>query len=91
MRGGYRNPKASFQFTSLTDPFSDATNAVDGGFSAVVGRIPAYYILDFSLSWTYRWLKLEGSVNNVTNTTIRDAPRVTPAPEFCPPTVARFF
>ncbi len=67
MRWGYRNLKASFQFTYLTDQFSDATNAVDGGFSGVVGRIPAYHIIDFSLSWNYRWLKLEGSVNNLTN------------------------
>jgi Fe(3+) dicitrate transport protein len=67
MRWGYRNLKASFQFTYLSDQFSDASNAVDGGFSAVVGRIPAYHIMDFSLSWTHRWLKLEGSINNLSN------------------------
>ncbi|WP_128548017.1 TonB-dependent receptor [Larkinella soli] len=67
MRGGYRNFKASFQFTYLSDQYSDATNAVDGGFSAVVGRIPAYHIMDASVSWQHKWLKIEGSVNNLTN------------------------
>ena len=64
-RAGYGPFKASLQFLYLSDQFSDATNATDGGFSAVVGRIPAYQILDASVSWERRWLKLEGSVNNL--------------------------
>ena len=66
-RAGYGPFKASLQLSYLSDQFTDATNATDGGFSAVVGRIPAYQLLDLSLSWEHRWLKLEGSVNNLTD------------------------
>lgn len=66
-RAGYGPLKASFQYTYLSDQFTDATNATDGGVSAVVGRIPAYHVMDASLSWEHRWLKLEASVNNLTN------------------------
>ncbi|MEJ0055709.1 MAG: hypothetical protein WDN75_08710 [Bacteroidota bacterium] len=32
LRAGYKNLKASFQYTYLSDQFSEATNAVDGGY-----------------------------------------------------------
>jgi Fe(3+) dicitrate transport protein len=63
----YKNLKGSFQFTHLTDQFSDATNARDGGISSVVGLIPAYKIMDLSLSYEFKMFKLEGSINNVAN------------------------
>ena len=63
----YKNLKGSFQFTHLTDQFSDATNAVDGGISSVVGLIPAYKVMDLSLSYEFRKFRLESSVNNLTN------------------------
>ncbi|HTF19477.1 MAG TPA: TonB-dependent receptor [Chryseolinea sp.] len=67
-RLGYRNFKASFQYTYLSDQFSDATNAIDGGVSAVVGIIPAYAIMDFSASYQFnKYFRLEGTVNNVAN------------------------
>lgn len=64
-RIGYKNLKASFQFTHLSDQYSDASNAVDGGLSAVVGLIPAYTVMDASLSYQYKRYKLEASVNNL--------------------------
>ena len=64
-RAGYGPFKASLQYLYLSDQFSDATNAEEGGVAAVVGRIPAYQILDASASWEHRWLKLEASVNNL--------------------------
>jgi Fe(3+) dicitrate transport protein len=67
VRAGYRALKASFQVTYLSDQFSDATNAEKGGVSAVIGKIPAYSVLDASLSWERKWLRIEGSVNNVLN------------------------
>jgi Fe(3+) dicitrate transport protein len=63
----YKNLKGSFQFTHLTDQFSDATNARDGGISSVVGLIPAYKIMDLSFSYEFKMFKLEGSINNVAN------------------------
>ncbi|TYZ10981.1 TonB-dependent receptor [Hymenobacter lutimineralis] len=74
MQGGYGPFKASLQFTYLADQFSEATNAPNSpqdsqpdANSAVVGLIPAYHIWDASVSWERKWLKLEGSVNNLGN------------------------
>ncbi|WP_247236480.1 TonB-dependent receptor domain-containing protein [Telluribacter sp. SYSU D00476] len=67
LRLGYRNWKASFQYTHLSDQFTEATNAVDGGVAGVVGIIPAYTIMDASASWEYKRFRLEGSVNNLAN------------------------
>ncbi|GAB4038598.1 TonB-dependent receptor [Spirosoma gilvum] len=67
LRLGYKNLKASFQYTYLSDQFSDATNATDGGVSAVIGLIPAYAIMDASVSYQFRRFRLEGSLNNLTN------------------------
>jgi Fe(3+) dicitrate transport protein len=65
LRIGYKNLKGSFQFTHLSDQYSDASNAVEGGLSAVVGLIPAYTVMDASISYQYKRYKLEGSVNNL--------------------------
>ncbi len=67
VRGGYKKFKASFQYTHLTQQYSDATNAVDGGASAVVGLIPSYHIMDLSLSYEYKIFRLEANINNLTN------------------------
>lgn len=63
----YKNVKGSFQFTRLSDQFSDATNARDGGISSVIGLIPAYQVMDLSFSYDFKMFRLEGSVNNLTN------------------------
>ncbi|TGE21055.1 TonB-dependent receptor [Hymenobacter metallicola] len=74
-RAGFGPVKASLQLTYLSRQFTDATNAKNSPDdtppdpnSAVIGIIPAYQILDASVSWERRWLKLEGSVNNLGNT-----------------------
>ncbi|GAB3513088.1 TonB-dependent receptor domain-containing protein [Emticicia fontis] len=67
IRLGYKNLKASFQYTYLSDQYSEATNAVDGGVSAVVGLIPAYDIMDVSASYQFKRFRLEGSLNNLAN------------------------
>lgn len=67
VRLGYKNLKASFQYTYLSNQFSDASNATDGGVSAVIGLIPAYTILDASLSYQFPRFRLEGSLNNLAN------------------------
>jgi len=67
VRGGYKKFKASFQYTHLTQQYSDATNAIDGGASGVVGIIPSYYIMDLSLSYEYKIFRVEGNINNLTN------------------------
>lgn len=66
-RAGYKKFKMSFQYTHLTQQFSDATNADDGGVSGVVGIIPSYSIMDLSMSYEYKIFKLEANINNLTN------------------------
>ena len=65
VRFGYKNLKASFQYTHLSDQFTEATNAIDGGVTGVVGLIPSYTIMDASLSYEFRKFRIEGSVNNL--------------------------
>jgi Fe(3+) dicitrate transport protein len=67
LRLGYQQLRLSFLNTYVSSQFTDATNATDGGVSAVTGIIPAYDVMDVSLSWQQRKWKVEGSVNNVAN------------------------
>jgi Fe(3+) dicitrate transport protein len=64
---GYKNFLTNLQFTYLSSQFTDASNAVSGGLSGVIGKIPSYHILDLSASYIYKNLKLELGVNNATN------------------------
>lgn len=67
VRAGYRDFKLSFQLTYLSDQYTDATNAVEGGVSAVIGQIPAYHIIDVSASYQFKKFRLEANVNNLAN------------------------
>lgn len=67
VRFGYRKFRASLQYTYLSQQYSDATNAKDGGVSAVVGLIPSYAIWDATASYTWKRFRLEGSLNNLAN------------------------
>lgn len=65
LKFGYKNIIGSFQYSYLSQQFTDATNAVDGNLSGVIGEIPAYDVLDASISYTYKFMKLEAGVNNL--------------------------
>ncbi|QYJ69208.1 TonB-dependent receptor domain-containing protein [Flavobacterium litorale] len=67
IRFGYKDLLGSIQYTYLSQQFTDATNAVDGNLSGVIGEIPAYDVMDVSLSYTYKLFKLEAGINNVLN------------------------
>ena len=56
--------KAGLQWSYTSGQYSDATNA-ETSPNAVEGWIPAYHILDASMSYTWRFLRLEGSANNL--------------------------
>jgi len=69
VRIGYKNLKGSFQYSYLSQQFSDATNAKEGVASAAIGGIiPAYAVMDVTLSYTYKKFAIETSVNNLANT-----------------------
>ena len=64
---GYKNFLGSLQYTYLSKQFTDATNS-DRDFenqSGIVGEIPAYDILDLSLSYSFKMFRLEAGINNV--------------------------
>ena len=65
---GYGNLLGSLQYTYLSNQFTDATNAlqdVNDNQRGIEGEIPAYDIMDFSLSYSYKKWKLEAGVNNL--------------------------
>ncbi|PQJ78260.1 TonB-dependent receptor family protein [Polaribacter porphyrae] len=69
IRFGYDNFLISAQYSYLSEQFNDASNSTTSDASnAVRGPIPAYDILDLSASYKYKFLKLEGGVNNLLNT-----------------------
>ena len=54
VRFGYNNLMLNFQYTYLSSQFTDASNATVGNLSGVVGEIPAYSVMDLSLSYSYK-------------------------------------
>ncbi len=68
IRFGYKNLLSNIQYTYLSSQFTDASNAKESNLSGVIGAIPAYDVLDFSLSYSYKKLKLESGINNVLDT-----------------------
>ena len=65
VRFGYNNLMLNFQYTYLSSQFTDASNATVGNLSGVVGEIPAYSVMDLSLSYSYKKIKGECGINNL--------------------------
>ncbi|RZS93172.1 TonB-dependent receptor [Aquimarina brevivitae] len=68
---GYKNLLGSIQFTHLSDQYTEVTNAdaapPGSREEGTLGKIPAYSILDISLSYTYKRFTLETGLNNALN------------------------
>ncbi len=65
---GYKNLITSLQYTFLSEQFTDATNSPynPNNRDQVDGAIPAYDIMDLSLSYTFtKNFKLEAGINNL--------------------------
>ncbi|WP_044398908.1 TonB-dependent receptor domain-containing protein [Lacinutrix sp. Hel_I_90] len=63
---GYNNFLSNIQYTYLTSQFTDAGNDPGGdNLNSIVGIIPGYDVLDFSMSYKYKRFKLETGVNNL--------------------------
>ena len=61
----YKDFSGSFQYTFLSQQYSDATNSTESNLSGVIGLIPNYQILDFSLSYKKKKYSLEFGINNI--------------------------
>lgn len=67
---GFKNLLGSVQYTYISKQFTDASNALQNvrdNQSGIKGEIPAYDVLDLSLSWSYKQFSLESGVNNILN------------------------
>jgi Fe(3+) dicitrate transport protein len=66
---GYKNFLSSLQLTYLSSQFTDADNTdpEEDKQTGIIGKIPSYYVLDFSASYKWKYFKLEAGVNNITN------------------------
>lgn len=71
---GYKNFSISYQYTYVQEQYSDATNAgkdSKGNLifipNAIVGTIPAYSVMDLSLRYDIKRMRLETGVNNLSN------------------------
>ena len=65
---GFQNLVGSIQYTYVSEQFTDASNAgqnFNDNQSGIRGAIPAYDILDLSLSWSYKKFTIESGINNV--------------------------
>ena len=62
---GCKNFALNFQYSHVSQQFTDASNAVEGSISGVIGQIPAYDLVDFSMSYTLNRFKFEFGINNV--------------------------
>lgn len=65
VQANYRKFKLTYQFSYLSEQYADATNADKGGYSGVNGMVPTYYLMDLSAGYSWKWLSLEGTVNNL--------------------------
>lgn len=61
-----KNFKTSLQYAYTGEQYTDATNATYTA-NAVNGLIPAYYVMDLSMEYSYKRFLLAASVNNLTN------------------------
>jgi Fe(3+) dicitrate transport protein len=58
--------QAIYQFMRVSEQFSDATNAISTP-TAIEGIIPAYQVMDLSVSYGYKRFTLETGINNLTD------------------------
>ncbi|WP_299702988.1 TonB-dependent receptor [uncultured Pontibacter sp.] len=60
------NFKLAYQYAYTAEQYTDAPNSVLEP-TAVVGIIPAYWVMDLSGSYTYKRFTLESGINNLTD------------------------
>ncbi len=63
---GDKKFNVTYQYSYVAKQYSDATNA-EFTPTAVDGAVPAYQIMDISVSYQWKWLGIFGSVNNLGN------------------------
>ena len=64
---GYQNLIFNLQYSYISNQFTDSSNANEGNISGIIGKIPEYYLLDFSFSYLVKSFRIEAGINNITN------------------------
>lgn len=62
----YKKIKVTYQYAFTSEQYTEATNAIHTP-SAVDGLIPAYSVMDLSLSYSYKWVSLSAGINNLSD------------------------
>ena len=62
---GYKSFTSYLQYSHISEQYSDSSNALESNLSGVIGRIPKYNIMDFSMNYNLNKVKLEFGVNNL--------------------------
>ncbi len=62
----YKDFKITYQYAYTAEQYTEATNATFTP-SAVDGLIPAYHVMDLSLSYTYKRVSVSTGINNLAN------------------------
>lgn len=68
LKMGYKNLLVDFQYSYLSEQFTDASNApLDAGdnVSGIIGSIPAYSVFDLSVAYRHRKWTVETGINNL--------------------------
>jgi Fe(3+) dicitrate transport protein len=59
---------ATIQGSYNAAQFSDASNSIEPSGDAVIGEVPAYFVMDMSAKYNFKkWITLEGGINNLLN------------------------
>ncbi|RMG66847.1 MAG: TonB-dependent receptor [Bacteroidetes bacterium] len=66
LQARYLRWEASVLYAYVHRHFTDATNAPFSA-TAVVGEVPAYYVVDAALRYRRTWLTVEAGINNLTD------------------------
>ena len=64
---GFKNFTSYLQYSYLSEQFSDSSNAISSNLSGVIGMIPEYDIMDFSVAYKLKKFKIELGANNLLN------------------------
>ena len=62
---GYKRTNTSLQFSYISEQYSDASNAIMGNSSGIIGLIPEYSVVDVSFSYKLNKIKVETGINNL--------------------------
>ena len=63
----FKKFSSNIQYSFTSQQFTDASNAIDGDLSGVIGEIPSYKILDLSFSYNSKKINYEFGINNALN------------------------